>query len=442
MFAITYGKFNISKENMDEAAIKREPNLKTTVKVINAMTGEEMEGHKTPYVFTKYSPFPNGKYLEDKKRTFLKVVLDNGEDNNNELIKKLIEEYTNALDTQKLEIFDNKRKTSEKYKYSIIKIPTQKKNAYEEDDDDDDNGKTQSSQMNQKKLIPYLKIDLCTKFARYYNEEKLDYGNIKIINSKIFDGKQRSRDELKTHIAGLSFKLHVPNGSQNTTLVPMSEIVDRLEFDVVIYYREIQEKTDNMKHPQLCSPSELNEIYGFAKKINVSTIAELEKYCTGYSYYSYGFYAKELNANKEELKVGTIPFNIKIKFICKTISIIHVKGSFVPMKPKFQSIMYDDDNDEENESQKELKTVSTEEIKKESVKETKKETEKELKTPTKENKPKEELKTPAKEESEDEETESDDDDEEEESDDESEEPVVVVQKKTPPAKTTAKSGKK
>ena len=63
------------------------------------------------------------------------------------------------------------------------------------------------------------------------------------------------------------------------------------------------------------------------------------------------------------------------------------------MKPKFQSIMYDDD--EENESQKELKTVSTEEIKKESVKEI----EKELKTPTptKENKPKEELKTPAKE---------------------------------------------
>lgn len=424
IYAIKYGTFNIPEKKETDAQIKQYPRYNASITYLNS-AGEVVQKdqtiYKTPYVWNKYSPYPSNKYIEDDKRTFLKLTFENynpetnsGDDRNKEIMEYL-RCYEIAYSEQKKEIFNNNKKKYDAYVMRIVKKPEAKKSL---DDDDDE----------QAEKPFYAKINIEMLFNMYYEGEKLDQTNKNIINKKIFDGQKRTGDAFKTHKAGLSFKLHIPNGNAETKLVEMSDIEERRDFDMEIAYREIEGNPTNLKHPADCSLTELNEIYGKPKKIVLKSVQDFEKYCKWSSYISYKIMAKNISANKKASPLGD-EWAVKPDLTCISMSIIHIKGSNNTQKTMKQAASYFDDENEEIQNLKEESHNSKEEthnLKEEYT------NLKSVKTNDKSNDKSKSDDESDDDESDDDESDDDESDDDEESDESSEEkaPVVKIQSKT------------
>ena len=292
--------------------IKRSDNFESTItKMINGIQtpAEEITG----IIFQKYAGFAPSEFPKPgkkgpgpkemvpnppEKRDYIKIKLNPNDPNSTEL-KKILENYDKQYEDKIKNIFDEEsikflNKTDKKgKKINEYEFKPSIKEVEKEDitEEQEEGAKLKSEDY----YYDSCKFKLAMSWAYYYNDEKLDAHNTKIIKKTIGEKKKGLKGSVfdKTFIESIMVDLEFKDetGAIEKVSVKLGDIPSKkTNIDTVVFMRKPTEIIEGIKKPYDCSEEELNKFYGEPKYLEDCTSPEqFEKYYRNYSYVRFVF---------------------------------------------------------------------------------------------------------------------------------------------------------
>ena len=302
----TMSNTEIKFKPVSAEAVKSGNNFESII--TNMIDGKEVPAEEcTSIIFQKYTGYapsefpkpgkkgPNREMVPNppEKRDYIKVKLDPLDPNAMEL-KKIMEKYDEQYENNFNRIFDEEtRKFLEKTNKKGEKINEYKfKLSIKEVERDDEEEEVEGVKpKSEDYYFDSCKLKLDMGWAYYYNDEKLDVHNTKIIKKAISDKKKALKGSIfdktvvESIIVDLEFK-DEDSGEMKKVSVKMADIPSKkTHINTVVFMRKPSEIIDGIKKPQECSEEELDKYYGEPKYLDDCTSPELfEKYYKNYSY--------------------------------------------------------------------------------------------------------------------------------------------------------------
>jgi hypothetical protein len=444
--------------NFDDPAKKAQIQYTTYCnKIINGTT--TMADEETGFMFHQWPTFAPAKFIPNPEdRDFMKFSLNPAEKACVELEEKL-NSYDNELRQARKQVFGKFDKLFPEENFiPSVKVPREKDDLDAEIDAG--NSKPKEPKFNSARF----KLDM--GWRSYYNGERLDFTNSKIVQKGIKDAISSSKDKSIINTLSFTLKFKDENNKLTNRVVAMNEIEQRKEISTKVFYRRQDNIVPDAKIPVDCNEDELVKFYGEAEQQDVRSPDDFDKYYRPNSYVRIMYSPQKIWAMKNKDENGKRKFSIQ--WVCKQIDIIHIKtqsntqtytkskygqyafGQTNSSGPVKQMLIKDDDSEKSGSKKaasvaatsSKTPTKSTKKVESEEEESEEEEEEEEEVVVTKgkkiETKPVAKTSSKSKEESEDEEVE-----ESEEEDEEEEEEVVVTKgKKVVETKSAAKSSSK
>lgn len=293
---------------------------------------------ETSIIFQKYTGFapsefpkpgkkgPNREMVPNppEKRDYIKIKLDPNDPNCmklKELINKYDEQYENDFDKifdeegrKFLNKTDKKGKKINEYEFK----PSIKEIEKDEDEEVPEGSKPKSEDY----YFDTCKFKLAMSWAYYYNDEKLDANNTKIIKKAINDKRKMSKGTvfdktiLDTITVDLEFK--DDDGDFKKISVKMGDIQSKkTNIDTAVFMRRPPEMVEGIKKPNECTEEELEQFYGEPKYLeNCTSPEQFEKYFKNYSYIRFVFKPEKVRfwkmSDKKECAIQYVIYQIEI----------------------------------------------------------------------------------------------------------------------------------
>jgi hypothetical protein len=228
----------------------------------------------TNFMKHKYSSFASAKFNAPEKRNHLKVNINEEEKESVEL-QNTVEKYYNAFVKDIPKIFGKYAKLYTPV--SPIKVP---KEADElELEAAKDNDKVKEPKKNS------IRFKLPTGWNYYYDDIKLDKDNAQNIRKTIKEALAKNNNDKKIIPDVMITLTLLENGKKNKKILKMSEIEQRNEFLMPVYYRKVTNIDPNAKPIQECTDNdELEQYYGKPEEKIVLSPEDLDLYY-GYNCY-------------------------------------------------------------------------------------------------------------------------------------------------------------
>ena len=302
--------------------------------------GKEIPAEEcTGIIFQKYTGYapsefpkpgkkgPNREMVPNppEKRDYIKVKLDPSDPNAMEL-KKIMEKYDEQYENNFNLIFDEEtRKSLEKTNKKGEKINEYKfKSSIKEVERDEDEEEVEGVKpKSDDYYFDSCKLKLDMGWAYYYNDEKLNAHNTKIIKKAISDKKKLLKGSVfdKSVVDSIMVDLEFndeDSGEMNKVSVKMSDIPSKkTHINTVVFMRKPTEIVDGVKKPHECSEEELDKFYGEPKYLEDCTSPEqFEKYYKNYSYVRFVIAPEKIRywkmADKKECAINYVIKQIEI----------------------------------------------------------------------------------------------------------------------------------
>lgn len=242
--------------------------LNYSTKVFKMCDGKKMyPDEETSFMYSKYSGFAPKKFNPVEKRDWIRLNIYPDQPSCLKL-ETIIESYDTALIEQKTQLLG---KFDKLYTLSkSIKVPKEK-------------DELELAAMNPDKpaepKYKYCKFKLDMGWSYYYQEQKLDVANTKIIKKVINDARNNNKTGDKSFIENLKFTLvFVRDGVEVKEVVSKSEIKDHKEIITKIFYRNPESVPSDAKPVNECTEEELVKYYGEAKQVVVKSPEDLDMY--------------------------------------------------------------------------------------------------------------------------------------------------------------------
>lgn len=321
--------------------------------------GKEVPAEEcTSIIFQKYTGFapsefpkpgkkgPNREMVPNppEKRDYIKVKLDPSDPNAMEL-KKIMEnydeQYGNSFDVifdeearKYLNKTDKKGKKTNEYEFK----PSIKEVERDEEEEQVEGAKPKSEDY----YFDSCKLKLDMSWAYYYNDERLDANNTKIIKKAIGDKKKSLKGSVfdKTVIDTIMVDLEFKDKDSDEMRKVSVKLVDvpskKTHINTVVFMRKPTEMIDGIKKPQECSEEELDKFYGEPKYLEDCTSPEqFEKYYRNYSYVRFVIAPEKVRfwkmADKKECAINYVIKQIEIirePFVSNTVKQNYKEYSF------------------------------------------------------------------------------------------------------------------
>jgi hypothetical protein len=313
-------------ENFDSAIYKMVDGKKVPAEEETSIIFQKYTGY-APAEFPKPGKKGSGQREmvpnPPEKRDYIKIKLDPNDSNCNELRNKLNnydEEYENNYD----KIFDDEgRKFLNKTNKKGEKINEYKlKPSIKENENDKEEEEEGVKPKSEDYYYDTCKLKLAMSWAYYYNDEKLDANNTKIIKKAISDKRKATkgtifnREILNDIAVNLEFK--DDDGDVKKVSVKMGDIQSKkTNIDTAVFLRRPTEMVDGIKKPNECSEEELDKFYGEPKYLEECTSPEqFEKYYKNYSYVRFVFKPERVRfwdmAGRKECAIHYVIYQIEI----------------------------------------------------------------------------------------------------------------------------------
>jgi len=320
-----------------------------------------------------------------EKRDYIKVKLDPLDPNAMEL-KKMMENYDKQYENSFNMIFDEEaRKFLEKTNKKGEKINEYKyKSSIKEVERDEEEETVEGTKSKSEDYyFDSCKLKLDMGWAYYYNDEKLDDNNTKIIKKAISDKKKSLKGSvfdktvIESIIVNLEFK-DKDSGEMKKVSVKMTDIPSKkTHINTVVFMRKPTEKIDGNKKPHECSEEELDKFYGKPYYLEDCTSPEqFENYYKNYSYVRFVIAPEKVRfwkmGDKKECAINYVIKQIEIirePFISNTIKQNYKEYSFGKSNKKELLIDQSIDNQYKEtviEKTKQTKNLAVEESESES----------------------------------------------------------------------------
>ena len=336
----TISNAEIKFKSVSVEAIKSGNNVESVI--THMKDGKEVPAEEcTGIIFQKYTGYAPSEFPKPgkkgpgtkemvpnppEKRDYIKVKLDPTDPNAMEL-KKIMENYDEQYEKSYNIIFDEEtRKFLEKTNKKGEKINEYKfKSSIKEveRDEEDENEVEGAKPKAEDYYFDTCKLKLDMGWAYYYNDEKLDAHNTKIIKKAISDKKKELKGSVldktvvETIMVDLEFK-DEDTGEMKKVSVKMADIPSKkTHINTVVFMRKPSEMVEGIKKPHECTEEELDKFYGEPKYLEDCTSPEqFEKYYKNYSYVRFVIAPEKVRfwkmADKKECAINYVIKQIEI----------------------------------------------------------------------------------------------------------------------------------
>lgn len=392
----TMSNTEIKFKQVSIEAIKSGNNFESAI--TQMVDGKELPAEEyTSIIFQKYTGYAPSEFPKPgkkgpgpkemvpnppEKRDYIKVKLDPSDPNAMEL-KNIIEKYDESYESNYNLIFDEEtRKFFEKTNKKGEKINEFKfKPSIKEVERDDEEEPVEGAKPKPDDyFFDSCKLKLDMGWAYYYNDEKLDAHNTKIIMKAISDTKKAlkgsvfDKSVIESIVVDLEFK-DEDSGEMKKVSVKMSDIPSKkTHIKTVVFMRKPSEIVEGIKKPHECTEEELDKYYGEPKCLeNCTSPEEFEKHYKNYSYVRFVIAPEKVRfwkmADKKECAINFVIRQIEIirePFVSNVVKHNYKEYSFGKMHKS--GLLIDQSIDNQYKESKETKVENKESKVKETVK--------------------------------------------------------------------------